>query len=910
MSQPCVRIKSGYPALVTFDLAFRGAWRDYQQRVLDELAGHLSDSRLNVVAAPGSGKTVLGLEVMCRIGRPALILAPTIAIRNQWVDRLSQMFLAPGAGPPDWISTSIADPRKLTVSTYQALHAGGEEDGEPLETATLAAFYNAHGQATLILDEAHHLRNSWWKALAALAEALNEPRIVALTATPPYDVDLAEWRNYASLCGPADAEISIPELVRNGDLCPHQDYVHISRPTVEEEALVVAHRDALLGFILRLRADPVFLDIVAGHSWIVDPAAHEAEILEHPEMLSAMIVFANGAGRPRPQAALDLLGLSAADVPDPDLGWLELLLTGLIFGTAADPSARIKAIRSELRALGAIEGKRVKLFEERAFYPTLAGSLAKLGSIIAIARAEAGALGERLRMAVLADYVRADELERGAGEAFLPAKLGAASIFEALRRAGIEGVKLGVLTGPMVILPAEAVPALLGAASRQRVPAADIATEPLVDRAGFVRIVSSGAAADRIVALVTALFEAGEINLLIGTQALLGEGWDAPGINSLVLASYVGSYMLSNQMRGRAIRTDPRHGDKTANIWHLATVLPETLDRTLGERLGFRAALPDPFDPIGRDLGPDMALLKRRFQSFEGVGTGGGRIENGLARLGLGGCDWSAAGIDALNQETLTQAADRASLAPRWASALGGGGARPTMRRVARINHTPRQIAFSDTLRHLVITGLLAGLFGAAGRLRGDWLPTTLANYILAFLALAMLYALPRLLLALYLLVRNGTLEASLGQVGQVILDMMAETNLLSVSPSDVRPLTDRGGLGEALIRLEGGSRGDENLFLDAIDEVLGPIENPRYLIERRSRFGWRLRTDFHAVPTIFGRSAERAAFFAKRWNRRVGWGRLVYLRNPEGRRTLLRARARSFAAGFQRAVGRLSQWG
>ena len=51
--------------------------------------------------------------------------------------------------------------------------------------------------------------------------------------------------------------------------------------------------------------------------------------------------------------------------------------------------------------------------------------------------------------------------------------------------------------------------------------------------------------------------------------ALLGEGWDAPCINTLVLASSVGSFMLSNQMRGRAIRVDSAQPQKTANIWHL-----------------------------------------------------------------------------------------------------------------------------------------------------------------------------------------------------------------------------------------------------------------------------------------------------------------------------------------------------
>ena len=75
--------------------------------------------------------------------------------------------------------------------------------------------------------------------------------------------------------------------------------------------------------------------------------------------------------------------------------------------------------------------------------------------------------------------------------------------------------------------------------------------------------------------IVSKLFEDGEINVLVGTQALLGEGWDSPCINSLILASYVGSFMLSNQMRGRAIRIDKNNHSKTANIWHLVTIEPE-----------------------------------------------------------------------------------------------------------------------------------------------------------------------------------------------------------------------------------------------------------------------------------------------------------------------------------------------
>ena len=73
------------------------------------------------------------------------------------------------------------------------------------------------------------------------------------------------------------------------------------------------------------------------------------------------------------------------------------------------------------------------------------------------------------------------------------------------------------------------------------------------------------------------LFEQGRIQILVGTKSLLGEGWDSPCINSLILASFVGSFVLSNQMRGRAIRIDKNNPEKSSNIWHLVTVEPEYL---------------------------------------------------------------------------------------------------------------------------------------------------------------------------------------------------------------------------------------------------------------------------------------------------------------------------------------------
>src|SRR5882724_6522617 len=277
---------------------FRKTWRDYQSRLLDHLDGYLRNRRLHLVAAPGSGKTVLGLEVIRRVNAPTLVLAPTITIRDQWVDRLIDLFLPPGDGRPGWVSTDLRNPAFLTVATYQGLHAicSGEpeeptreieaEDDTDAKNQMFEALSNGKGSnhgvqehvllpgvfaeikfRAVVLDEAHHLRAEWWKNLTSIVAQLEKPVIVSLTATPPYDVSPFEWQRYEELCGPVDAEVSVPELVLHSDLCPHQDYVYFSTPTEEEQKVISDFRTAVNSFVGQLRSNTAFQDAIVAHPW-------------------------------------------------------------------------------------------------------------------------------------------------------------------------------------------------------------------------------------------------------------------------------------------------------------------------------------------------------------------------------------------------------------------------------------------------------------------------------------------------------------------------------------------------------------------------------------------------------------------------------------------------------------------
>jgi len=860
-------------------MRFSGEWRDYQARVLAEMDDYLDDGRMHVVAAPGSGKTVLGLEAMRRLARPALVLSPSLTIRNQWAERLEPLFLPSLDDHRQHISRDIAAPAGMTIATYQALHAAHARDAD---FSALAAL----GPVTLILDECHHLRREWWNALFALRDRLDDVVIVALTATPPYDASHAEWSRYERLCGPIDAEIGVPELVRNGDLAPHQDHVHFSEPDAEIVEALMRRRDAVFALASQIGNDPDLPDILLTHPFLDEPYQHQEAILEAPEQLSAMLFYLSGRGVTLPDEPLVMLGVDREVTPEFNHFWLEPLLECILhrkIGNWRLDERRAKAWKGSLSEAGLINNHRVDFSENLELARILSGSTGKLDSVVQIARAESDELGEALRMAVLTDHVRAAELPRTPDAPYAPARLGVVPIFETLRRAGIDQ-PLGVLTGSLVIVPEAACEAARMAAEECGIPAGDLTFTPLSGAAGYCKL-DLAAAADRgRVALVTRLVADGYIRILVGTQALLGEGWDAPSINSLVLASNAASYMLSNQMRGRAIRTDPDRPEKVANIWHLATVDPADLD---GE------------------AGPDFSRLIRRFSMFDGVAEDGTTvIENGIDRLDLA----MGEGIEERNALTIQRARNRTATARHWERSLGAGTTRSQVREVAEVGGGvgSATLHVRNTLKSAWIGSLGGGLLTAGLSVRG-------LGGMDAIIAIgggaAMLYALPGLFNSARLWMRNGTLEKRLLQVGEVLVEGLAHCGKLSRDESAYTVRVREGLKGRHAVTIEGGTRADQHRFVDAMMELLGPVQNPRYILRREGEsMGFR-QLDYHAVPTPLGANKEEAELFCRLWNKRIGPARLIFTRSAHGRNVLLRARTKSLAAGLQSPVERRSMW-
>lgn len=886
------------------DIQFRKSWRSYQQRVLAQLENHLDDNHLHIVAAPGSGKTVLGLEVVRRLNRPTLILSPTVAIRDQWVDRFVHLFMDARHGTPEWISKDIRAPRFLTASTYQGLHSAYNGDsGEASAPQSRAIGRDAIvkrlkqlGVQTLVFDEAHHLRNEWWKCLADLKKNLGKPTIVALTATAPFDVSPFEWERYIGLCGPIDAEISVPELVAQKNLCPHQDYVYIAPPLQAEQQEIREFRKEVDAFVKDLCVNEQFISALESHPCVSQPHMCVEEILDDPAFYSSVAFFLNHArGRP-PRKLLRILGISPRKCPKLDMQWLEPLLAGCFFTHAKSFEAHKELFHRILRdakRIGVVERREVSLRSVTKIARLLIRSASKLKSVEDIVRLENEALGPDLRMVILTDFIRRADFPKDQADVRPVKRLGVVPIFEQVRRSEAGITKLGILTGTLTVVPSESNDALRAAGPVIGIDPGDIALKPLVHDPRFCEVTIRGADKPKMVGLITALFKQGGIHVLVGTTSLLGEGWDAPSVNSLILASFVGSYMLSNQMRGRAIRTQEGNPHKTANIWHLVCQ-----------------------EESAKGLNEDMETLARRFKSFVGVSFTRPRIESGLGRLGLGQPPYTTTRMEHLNTVMRRRACDRARLINDWEQALGSAQDTDMAEQVAVSQLAlPRDFILRNTLMALLWQGWFWGVSVFSLLMQsaeGNSQNMTLRGFLILLgvaSALAALAALPKCLKALWLLLWHGSVASSMKQIGKTVLRAMVQAELMETNVSQLRVIAQRLDYGFVGCSLKGGTTRDRSVFLEALQEVLGPIENPRYVLVRKSILGWFTRKDYHTVPKILGKNKEAAEFLRRIWSIRVGTADLIYTRTPEGRRLLLKARARSMAQSFQRRAERLKVW-
>lgn len=905
-------------------IKFKYPWRNYQKRVLKELTKHLQDRHLHVVAPPGSGKTVLGLEVALRLNAPTLILAPTVAIRNQWVNRFCELFIQT-ATTPSWISTDIHNPKFLTVATYQGLHAAcnnqiaeeyepeeedEETEEEPITTTpkttnfdVLLAKLKKQNIGTIVVDEAHHLKNEWWKTLDHIKNSLN-PFIVGLTATPPYDVNFAEWERYLELNGAVDAEITVPELVQEGDLCPHQDYIYFCTPQKEELKKINAFRENIDTLFEEIKNDEDLIEAISQHPLFLNPEEHLDYIYNNLSYYSSILIFLSTKIE-IPLNHFELVGNDFYNIPKLDTEWLATLLEFYLFKERNQFEFYRKHQRElerKLRHYSIIEHKQINFNDNKTINSLLTSSISKLNAINDIADFEYHQLGKNLRMVILTDYIRKEFLVSEVNNTAILNKIGVASIFEKLRRNNTANKKIGILTGSIVIIPKEALASLEQKNKKYGIEA--ITVKPLVFDENYLQLNVTPKLKHNIVHTVTELFQDGDIEILIGTKALLGEGWDAPAVNALILASFVGSFVLSNQMRGRAIRTQKNNPLKTGNVWHLACI-----------------------DFLSKIGGKDLELMKRRFKSFVGIAIANTpHIESGTDRLEIPENIHLPYVIKETNSRTFKLAAQRKQLKQKWDTAVKEGSVLSEQVRIPYPHEGKKDkesyletktLYYNKTLRNVSAElgfGVLAFGETIVGTILENLINIKTPKDVYTLISIlgisGMVIFGRRLYVTAKLYFKYRDIAKDIRPITKTVFDTLIDMGIIKTPREEINISTYSDDKGAVYCYLEGGTTFEKSTFINALQEIITPIDNPRYVIIRESKkLGLIRQYDYHAVPEVIGRTKKTVTIFRRKWKLFVGKCSIIFTRTPQGRKLLLQSRLNALSTQLSQQTQRVNKW-
>lgn len=162
--------------------------------------------------------------------------------------------------------------------------------------------------------------------------------------------------------------------------------------------------------------------------------------------------------------------------------------------------------------------------------------------------------------------------------------------------------------------------------------------------------------------------------------------------------------------------------------------------------------------------------------------------------------------------------------------------------------------------------------------------------------------------LRLYLKYRD--ISKDIKNIGDALLKSLIRAGAIQTDESKLRVEATVDDQGCVYCHLEGGNTFDKSTFIISLQEIIGLIDNPRYVIIRKSRLMLLIRQkDFHSVPEVIGKKKEFAEYFKDQWTKLVGDCELIFTRNIEGRRLLLKSRLKSLSAQFEDKIEHVNKW-
>ena len=150
----------------------------------------------------------------------------------------------------------------------------------------------------------------------------------------------------------------------------------------------------------------------------------------------------------------------------------------------------------------------------------MAGSVGKLDSIVEIVKLEYAQLKEQLRMVILTDHIKLDDIACQS--------MGVVPIWRKLKETVEGDIAIGVLCGSLILLPIHSIEKLYKSLSNNKIPENSVRISRFDDDTAYVRVTPKLTTRNHIVGMITELFCAGDLQILIGTHCLARAGTRPP----------------------------------------------------------------------------------------------------------------------------------------------------------------------------------------------------------------------------------------------------------------------------------------------------------------------------------------------------------------------------------------------
>ncbi|NCB01075.1 MAG: DEAD/DEAH box helicase [Spirochaetia bacterium] len=208
--------------------------RDYQKNAADALLGDYSPGTGygTIVLPCGSGKTVVGMEIITRLQTKTLILTTNISAVHQWISELYDKLNIPMNSVAEYTGMK-KELKDITVATYQVLTYRKDKESEFIHMNVI----KEEDWGLIIFDEVHMLPAPVFKITAEMQSAYR----LGLTATLIRE-DHREDEVF-SLVGPKRFDVPWSELERSGWIAEAECVeIRVHLPTDKEIAYAIASK--------------------------------------------------------------------------------------------------------------------------------------------------------------------------------------------------------------------------------------------------------------------------------------------------------------------------------------------------------------------------------------------------------------------------------------------------------------------------------------------------------------------------------------------------------------------------------------------------------------------------------------------------------------------------------------------